>query len=334
MTMRLSLILPAFNEAERLPPYLASIRRYLTDEFGPDYEVLVVDDGSRDGLAGVVADLAWGWPQLRALAHPVNRGKGAAVRTGLLAARGELLLFADADGATPIDQEARLRAAVEAGAAAAVGVRDSDDARRLALRRRLASGLFAALARKVVGVNVRDPQCGFMMFRRAVGWQLFGLGRETGYLFDLEALALADRLGHPVAEVPIAWADQPGSKVRLLRDGGRMLRDLVRLRRELPGRLAVGPARLPLGSPGFTPGYCPPAGVPGVSPLAIERPLNRKRQGSSHEIRVVFRPPLEGGGVARHNPSLTSVSAPGRPGAPGPLSFSFATDQRGALSHG
>jgi dolichyl-phosphate beta-glucosyltransferase len=240
MTVRLSLIIPAYNEAERLPPYLSAVRRHLTDQFGPDHEVLVVDDGSGDGTAAAVAERAWGWPQLRLLTHPANLGKGAAVRTGMLAAAGELLLFADADGATPIEEEQRLRAGLAAGAALAVGVRGAQAGDRVAWRRSLASRVFAGLARRLLGVAAADPQCGFKMFRRDAGRHLFRLGRETGYLFDLEALALADRLGYRVAEVPIRWADQPGSKVRLLRDGGRMLCDLARLRQGLPGRLAAG----------------------------------------------------------------------------------------------
>ena len=123
MNITLSVIIPAYNEAQRLPPYLESVRSYLDRHYAAGYEVIVVDDGSRDGLSDALARLAAHWPELVAMRHPENRGKGVAVRTGILAAAGKRLLFADADGATPIDQETRLSQAVAAGAALAVGSR-------------------------------------------------------------------------------------------------------------------------------------------------------------------------------------------------------------------
>ena len=123
----LSLILPAFDEVRRLPPYLQSVRAYLEQDFRQPYEVIVVDDGSRDETATAVQDLASEWPQLRLLQHPRNEGKGSAVRTGVMAARGDLLLFADADGATPIEEQARLAAAIAQGADVAIGSRLAAD---------------------------------------------------------------------------------------------------------------------------------------------------------------------------------------------------------------
>ena len=128
MDISLSLIMPAYNEAGRLPPYLASVRPYLDKRYAGCYEVIVVDDGSRDDLPEVLDRLAADWPQLAVMRHPINRGKGAAVRTGMLAAGGRLLLFADADGATPIDQEMKLAEGIQAGADVAVGSRLVDSA--------------------------------------------------------------------------------------------------------------------------------------------------------------------------------------------------------------
>ena len=120
--MRLSLVIPAYNEAERLPAYLLGIREHFARaQFG--YEVIVVDDGSTDGLATLLADLARTWKELRLVRHPQNQGRGAAIRTGSRAARGELVMYADADGATPIGEEAKLRAAMDAGADIAIGSR-------------------------------------------------------------------------------------------------------------------------------------------------------------------------------------------------------------------
>ncbi len=237
MDISLSLIIPAYNEARRLPPYLASVRQHLEGRFPDRYEVIVVDDGSRDGLSDVLAPLASDWPELVVMRHSENRGKGAAVRTGMLAARGQMLLFADADGATPILQETKLFEAVEAGADLAVGSRlmvGANVTRRRTWTRGLLGRLFAGLARWWLGVSVRDTQCGFKMFRREAARKLFSMGRETGYLFDLELLMLAGRLGYGVAEVPIDWADVPGGHLSLTGEFGRVLIGLWRLRQSYP----------------------------------------------------------------------------------------------------
>jgi dolichyl-phosphate beta-glucosyltransferase len=232
----LSVIIPAYNEAHRLPPFLAEVRRYLDERYPGSYEVIVIDDGSRDGLADALAELATGWRELVVLQHAINRGKGAAVRTGMLAGRGQRLLFADADGATPIDEEAKLAEAISARADVAVGSRlvaGAGVARRRTWARGLAGRLFAGSARRWFGISVRDTQCGFKMFRRDAARELFSRGQESGYLFDLELLVLADRLGYRVVEVPINWADVPGGHLSFRRDLGGILAALWRLRRRL-----------------------------------------------------------------------------------------------------
>jgi len=227
-------VLPAYNEAARLPPFLATVHAYL-DGLGQSYELIVVDDGSQDGLAGELERRARAWPQLRVMRHPENRGKGAAVRTGVLAARGELLLFADADGATPIEEHARLEAAIEAGADLAIGSRRLPGPgvrRERHLFRGLSGALFAVIARLVLGLPVSDTQCGFKMFRGAVGRRLFSITREDRFLFDLELLALAGRLGYRTVEVPINWREIPFGSFHPLRELPRLVTGLWRLRRE------------------------------------------------------------------------------------------------------
>jgi len=228
----LSLILPALDEALRLPPYLETVRVYLEDDFRQPYEVLVVDDGSRDETAALVERLASQWPQLCLLRHSQNEGKGSAVRTGVLAARGELLLFADADGAAPIEEHARLAAAIAQGADVAIGSRLAADP---AIRRSrdwyrgLTGKLFARVARRLLRISVLDTQCGFKMFRAAAGRRLFEALTETRYLFDLELLVLAQRFGLRVVEVPIQWQEVPGGHLHPLRELPQIVAGLWRL---------------------------------------------------------------------------------------------------------
>jgi dolichyl-phosphate beta-glucosyltransferase len=234
MTISISLIIPAFNEAERLPRFLETIRGYGSEYLSGNYEVLVVDDGSSDGCREMLAEMATQWPQLRLLCHARNRGKGAAVRTGMLAAKGDLLLFADADGATAVEEERRLRGAIHDGADVAVGSRlmaDKNVVIRRTWKRAVIGRLFAVAVRVLFGLRVRDTQCGFKMFRREPGQKLFEQLTEERYLFDLELLILAGRNGYRVAEVAVNWSDQPGSRLSLLRESGQILRGLWRLRR-------------------------------------------------------------------------------------------------------
>ena len=236
MSVAFSLIIPAYNEAERLPPYLSSIRAYLADAYPDAHEVLVVDDGSTDGTRELVTDAAAQWPALRLVCHPRNRGKGAAVRTGLLAARGEIRWIADADGATPIAEERRLRNALDSGADVVVA------SRRLAADhltrerhwfRNLVGEAFIALVRCLLPTAVHDTQCGFKMFRGAAAERLFAMSREDGYVFDLELLMLAEQLGCRVAEVGVNWAEIPGSKLKMSREWRKILAGVWRIRRRL-----------------------------------------------------------------------------------------------------
>jgi dolichyl-phosphate beta-glucosyltransferase len=230
----LSLILPAFDEALRLPRYLQEVRCYLDHSLRASYEVIVVDDGSRDETAVLVERLASQWPQLRLLRNAQNEGKGAAVRTGVMAARGELLLFADADGATPIQEHARLAAAIAQGADVAIGSRLAPDPAIRRARhwyRGLAGRLFALAARRLLRISSLDTQCGFKMFRAPAGRRLFSALQETRYLFDLELLVLAQRFNLRVAEVPIQWQEVPGGHLHPLRELPRIIGGLWRLRR-------------------------------------------------------------------------------------------------------
>jgi len=229
---RWSVVLPAFDERHRLPPYLDDVAAWLEGR-GEPWEAIVVDDGSTDGTSEAVAPIAARYPGVRVLRHPVNQGKGAAVRAGMLAARGAWRLFADADGATPIAELKRLETALAAGADVAIGSRVLRDPAVSVLARphRIWAGrAFNWLVARLGLRGVADSQCGFKAFTARAAEDLFARLRTRGFGFDVELLLLAQRLGYRVTEVPVNWADQRGSKVGVLKDGPRMLAQIVAAR--------------------------------------------------------------------------------------------------------
>ena len=232
------MVIPAYNEAQRLPAYLSEVVAYF-DGRGEPYEAIVVDDGSADETAARVLEAQSIHPAVTLHRLAENRGKGFAVRAGMRAARGDLRLMADADGATPIAEVKRLEAMIQAGADLAVGSRalpDPSVRREVQIHRKVSGDIFNFFARCMGVGNVTDTQCGFKLFRGAVAEALFGELETTGFGFDVELLMLARRRRYRVIEVAINWADQPGSKVEVLRDGPRMLAQIVRARVRLARR--------------------------------------------------------------------------------------------------
>ena len=232
---RWSVVIPAYNEARRLPRYLEEVVSYLRSR-GEPWEVIAVDDGSTDGTADVPARMAARYSEVRVLRQPVNGGKGAAVRTGMLAARGAYRLFADADGATPIGELKRLEAALSAGADVAIGSRAiaAPDVVVRARSHRVAAGrVFNALAEWVGLRGIHDSQCGFKAFTSAAAADLFPKLATGGFGFDVELLLRARARGWRVVEVAINWEDQPASKVGVLKDGPRMLWQILDARRRV-----------------------------------------------------------------------------------------------------
>lgn len=243
-----SVIIPAHNEAARILPYLRTITSHLQSG-RRTYEVLVVDDGSTDTTATVVKSFARTAPEVHLIQLPSCRGKGAAVRRGMQSAVGHLQLFADADGATPIQELARLEAAIASGADLAIGSRTlasrlPDFTVQARLYRTLLGMLFRSAVRRNGIRGIADTQCGFKLFRRDVAQDLFAASSIEGYGFDLEILYVAQQRGYRIAEVPVNWADQPGSKVRVFRDGLAMLRELAVIKQNGINRLYdSGPGR-------------------------------------------------------------------------------------------
>jgi dolichyl-phosphate beta-glucosyltransferase len=223
--LRWSVVIPAFNEARRLPPYLDDVVAFFEGR-GEPYEVIVVDDGSTDGTPDLVEARARQAPALRLLRLPRNAGKGAAVGAGMLAARGDFRLFADADGATPIAELKRLEPALAAGADVAIGSRVlADPAVSVSAEpHRVAAGrVFNWLVARLGLRGIADSQCGFKAFGARAAEDLFGRLRTAGFGFDVELLLRARAAGYRIAEVPVNWADQAGSKVGVVRHGPGML---------------------------------------------------------------------------------------------------------------
>ena len=230
-----SIVIPAHNEADRILPYLRNITSYMQGR-GQSYEVLVVDDGSTDATAVVVESIASSTPEIQLLRAPLRQGKGAAVRRGMNAAIGRLQLFTDADGATPIQELARLEQAMASGADVAIGSRALASrlpgyAVQARLHRTVLSSLFNSLIRQRGLTGINDTQCGFKLFRQSVAADLFNVSSIDGFGFDLELLYVAQQRGYRIAEIPVNWSHQPGSKFRVIRDGIAMLRELTLIRR-------------------------------------------------------------------------------------------------------
>jgi dolichyl-phosphate beta-glucosyltransferase len=237
----LSVIIPAYNEQERLAPQLSHILAYL-HEHVPDFELLVVDDGSTDQTAKIVTSAFQDEPRARLISYQPNRGKGYAVRTGVLASQGEQIVFLDADLSTPIDEIPRALELLKE-ADLVIGSRDlpgADIRVPQPLYRRLASEIFKWVRYVLIGLwRVSDTQCGFKAYRGLAARQLFALAQIDRFLFDVEILYLAERAGLRILEIPVRWMDAAGSKVRFREGLVEMIRDLWRIRRLHRGAMPI-----------------------------------------------------------------------------------------------
>lgn len=233
--LELSIIIPAYNEEKRLGRTLARIRDYFAGRavWPEEIEFIVVDDGSTDGTARVVRDWMREMPSLRLVSNPANHGKGYSVRQGMLAARGRIALFSDADLSTPIEESEKLLAAIEAGNDVAIGSRAIDRSLIVVHQsrfREVAGMIFNGFVRLITGLPLHDTQCGFKAFVRERCRIIFEQQRINWFGFDPEILFLARRHGLRTAEVAVRWAHDPGTKVRVLSDSLRMFGDLLYIR--------------------------------------------------------------------------------------------------------
>jgi glycosyltransferase involved in cell wall biosynthesis len=212
----LSIVIPAYNEELRLPKSLERVRAYLETK-GVSSEVIVVDDGSRDGTVQFVELQMAAWPALRVVKNPGNRGKGYSVRHGMLEARGKIILFTDADLSAPIEEADKLLAAL-ATHDVAIGSRAMDRSLtsvHQSWTREFAGIMFNTVVRVILGLRIEDTQCGFKAFRREKSQIIFQQQRIDRFGFDPELLFLAKRNGLTIAEIPVRWANAEGTTVSI-----------------------------------------------------------------------------------------------------------------------
>jgi len=230
--MDLSIIIPAFNEEKRLGSTLDKVRSYLSKQpFSA--EVIVVDDGSRDGTAALVRKLQGEWSALKLIENGINQGKGFSVTAGVLVSQGDRILFSDADLSTPIEEYERLGRALNGPLSIAIASRALDGADvqvHQAWYRETMGKTFNKIVKLLAGLPFEDTQCGFKLFTAPAARMIFPKLRTRHFAFDVEVLFIARRSSIPVREVPVRWANDPASRVDPLRDSSRMLLDVIRIR--------------------------------------------------------------------------------------------------------
>jgi dolichyl-phosphate beta-glucosyltransferase len=234
MFIDLSIIVPAYNEEHRILPTLRALHEHLAKQ-PLRYEIVVVDDGSKDNTVGVVE--AEGLPNLRVVRQIPNKGKGAAVRLGMLSAKGQIRVMSDADGSMPPSQLTRLLAPIIACRAdIAIGSRYAPGAKsdvKQPKYRVMWSRLCNKLIQRSLVPGVKDTQCGFKAFTAEAARALFAKGTIDGWAFDLEILALAKRIGFRVEEVGVEWKDDRRSRVNPIKDMVKVVREALTIRRNL-----------------------------------------------------------------------------------------------------
>lgn len=228
----LSVIIPAYNEARRIGATLDAVDAYLARQTY-SFEVIVVDDGSEDETHALVSQHAKRNERVVLIEHVTNKGKGAAVRTGMLAAQGAFRIFMDADGATAIEEIEKLLPLVSHDKRILIGSRSMKGAhqKRRGMAREFLGWAFRTLVRTSMNLGVSDTQAGFKLFTQDAAERVFPELLTDGWVFDIEALLLAKKFGIGVGEVPIVWNDDARSTLRYVHMP-RMLLELVRLRQK------------------------------------------------------------------------------------------------------
>jgi dolichyl-phosphate beta-glucosyltransferase len=230
--IHLSIIIPAYNEEERIGPTLEGIFEFLA---GRDYagEVILVDDGSSDKTVEAAKASARAHENFRVLENGANRGKGYSVRHGMLEGKGEYLLFSDADLSTPIEETTRFLEKMREGYHVVIGSRampESNIATYQPWYRQLMGKIFNKIVRVMAVRGIRDTQCGFKMFTREAGRRIFALQQVERFAFDVETLFLARKLGYKICELPVTWKDSPQTRISTFMDSWSMFSALFTIR--------------------------------------------------------------------------------------------------------
>jgi dolichyl-phosphate beta-glucosyltransferase len=200
---------------------------------GYSYEIIVVDDGSNDNTGEVVRKAAEKHPAISVLRNSKNKGKGHSVRRGVLCSKGAFVLMSDADLSTPIEEVEKLYKALEDGCCIAIGSRAVSGSRMLKKQpwyRQFMGRTFNTFIRALAVIEIHDTQCGFKLFTEDAAKRVFALQRIERFAFDVEALYLAKKMGFGIKEVPVVWIHSPDSKVGIIKDSLRMMRDLLKIR--------------------------------------------------------------------------------------------------------
>lgn len=230
--VEVTVVIPAFNEATRLPSTLNKIVNYLSAR-PQTFEVIVVDDGSTDDTASIVEKKHQLSETVRLIKNPGNRGKGYAVRNGMLHAAGQYLVFSDSDLSSPIEDIDLLLSPLQKGYDVVLGsraLRPEWIYPRQPFSRQLVGRVFNYCVRGVTFLAIQDTQCGFKGFRRDAAQTIFSRQRLTGFGFDVELAYLTRKYGFRLLEVPVHWSNDLASKVHPFRDGPKMFLDLLRIR--------------------------------------------------------------------------------------------------------
>jgi len=229
----LSIVIPAYNEHNRLPKTIVETVTWCNSQHDSEWEILIIDDGSSDDMLEIYRRLELLDRRVRVLLCP-HLGKGAAVRMGILNARGLYVLFVDADGATPLTEIPKLISELDAGHHIAIGSRAAPATEAVqvdtSVHRKIIGRMFAFFVNTIAVKGIGDTQCGFKMFKSDVVRKIFAAQHLDGFAFDVEILFLARRASLSIVEVPVNWNAQKGSKVNLIADSLKMLRDIIRIR--------------------------------------------------------------------------------------------------------
>lgn len=233
MEKKLSIVIPAYNEEQRIGKTLDRVCDYMKGSGPYPYELIVVDDGSSDNTAGVVREAMEKHPAISILQNNVNKGKGYSVRRGVLSSRGRFVLMSDADLSTPIEEIEKLYKELDEGYDISIGSRAMSESvilKRQPWYRQLMGKTFNKFVQVFAVWGINDTQCGFKLFNGDAARSVFSRQKVDRFAFDAEALYLAKKMGFSIKEVPVVWVNSPDSKVSVLNDSPQMLKDLLMVR--------------------------------------------------------------------------------------------------------